>query len=494
MERNPTRMLVAAAIFGAPLAYTMVVHAQVTSGPPPPANAASPASTTGAQTPTANGSQPASGGGDAPHGALAMDRQVAAISAAIKPLPYNTPPQGVDPAYWKFLNPADNVANDARIALGRKLYFDPKLSKDGSVACATCHDVSRGLTDRRGTSEGVGDKLGQRNAPTTMNALFFSSQFWDGRAATLEDQAKLPIINPIEMGMPNGQAVTDAIKNDGDYQKMFQAAYGRAPNYDDVGRGLAAFERTLVFLDAPFDHFTQGDAKAIDDDAKAGWVLFNGKARCMSCHQISTGQPIGTDNRFHNIGVSAQKKDFEGLAKKALAAFAKDNSKEAQDRFALETDLSDLGRFVVTKNRNDIGAFKTEQVRNVGITAPYMHDGSFVTLWDVVDHYNKGGEPNAFLDGGIEDLTLSDREVDQVVAFLFSLTDVRFADANKAEYARQKALAMKNRPHKDDAAAMRKVLPFERAMTQAPAQAGTSSPAAPETAKPVQPSQQEKKQ
>ena len=404
---------------------------------------------------------------------------MAVVQAVIKPLPYNTPPTGIDAAYWKFLVPPDNIANDARIALGRKLYFDTRLSKDGTVSCATCHDVSRGFTDRRGTSEGIGDKLGQRNAPTTMNALFFSTQFWDGRAPSLEEQAKLPIVNPIEMGMPNGQAVTDAIKNDGDYKVMFQAAYNRPPSYDDVGKAIAAFERTLVFLDTPFDAFQGGDAKAISTDAIAGWVLYNGKARCNACHQISSGSPIGTDNRFHNIGVAAKHKDFEGLAKKAALALAKDNTKEAQDRFALETDLAELGRFVVTKNRNDIGSFKTQQVRNVGITAPYMHDGSMATLWDVIDHYNKGGEPNAFLDGGIEPLALTDKEVDQLVAFLFTLTDIRFVDANKAEFARQQKIAAKQRPNKDEAAAMRKILPFEKRLQNpssplAPAAAGSS--------------------
>jgi cytochrome c peroxidase len=446
--RMKIRMLIAAALLGAPFAYSLVATAQ-------PAPLAAPAN-----------DKPASGGGTAPHGALAMDRQMAAIVAAVKPLPPNTPPQGIDAAYWKFLNPADNLSNEARISLGRKLYFDTKLSKDNTVACATCHDVSRGLTDRRGTSEGIGDKLGQRNAPTTLNALFFSTQFWDGRAPSLEEQAKLPIVNPIEMGMANGQAAVDAIKGDAEYQKMFQAAYSRPPNYDDIGRAIAVFERTLVFLDAPFDHFAQGDAKAIDEDAKVGWVLFNGKARCTACHQISSGSPIGSDNRFHNIGVSAMHADFAGLAQKAITAFSKDGSKEAQDRFALETDLSSLGRFVVTKNRNDIGAFKTQQIRNVGITGPYMHDGSFVTLWDVVDHYNKGGEPNAYLDGGIEALTMTDHEVDQLVAFLFSLTDVRFAEANKKEFERQKAIAAKSRPHRDEAALMRKVLPFEKRLKE----------------------------
>jgi cytochrome c peroxidase len=462
-------MLLASSALVAPVGFSLLVGAQpAATAKPAPADAAAPSATTGAATPPAAavpGAKPASGGGDAPHGALPMDRQLRAITAAVKPLPYNTAPPGIDPAYWAFLVPKDNVGNDARIALGRKLYFDPKLSKDGTVACATCHDVSRGLTDRRGTSEGIGDKLGQRNAPTTANAMFLSTQFWDGRAATLEEQAKLPIVNPIEMGMPNGQAAVDAIKGNEDYVKMFQAAYSRAPSYDDIGRAIAAFERTLVFLDAPFDHFLGGDANAIDADARAGWVLFNGKARCNSCHQISSSSPVGSDNRFHNIGVSAQHKDFEGLAKKAIAAFAKDNSKEAQDRFALETDLSDLGRFVVTKQRNDIGSFKTEQVRNIGITAPYMHDGSFATLWDVVDHYNKGGEANAFLDGGIEPLALTDKEVDQVVAFLFTLTDVRFAEANKNELARQKQIAGTRRPHRDEQAAMRHILPFEKRMT-----------------------------
>ena len=466
------RRVVSAALLGVPLVYTLVVNGApannlAATGKPPGADAASPVATTNPASPTAaGGDKPVSGGGDAPHGALSMDKQQAGMDRLSKPLPANGgAPAGIDPSYWKAIVPPDNAMNDARVALGRKLYFDPKLSKDGTVACATCHDVSRGFTDRRGTSEGIGDKLGQRNAPTTLNAFLFSSQFWDGRAATLEEQAKLPIVNPIEMGMPDDKAVMAAIAKDPDYPKMFQAAYGRTPTFDDVGRALATFERTLVFLDAPFDRFLAGDLKAIDEDAKAGWVLYNGKARCVSCHQISSSSPLGTDNRFHNIGVSARHQDFEGLAKKALEALGKDNSKEAQDRFALQTDLGELGRFVVTKNRSDIGAFKSMAVRNVGITAPYMHDGSIATLWDVMDHYNKGGEPNPFLDGGIEPLALTETEINQVVAFLFSLTDVRFADDNKAELERQKKLAATRRPLRDDAAANRKVLQFERRLS-----------------------------
>jgi cytochrome c peroxidase len=311
----------------------------------------------------------------------------------------------------------------------------------------------------------VGEKLGRRNAPTTMNALFFATQFWDGRAGSLEEQSKLPILNPIEMAQPDDKAVLAAIARDPAYAPAFQAAYGRGPNYDDVGRAIAAFERTLVFLSSPFDRFALGQAEAISADARAGFALFHGKARCASCHQVSSSNPIGTDNQFHNVGVSARHQDFESLAKQALAALQKNPSKESIDQLSLQTDLAELGRFVVTRNRADIGAFKTQQVRNVGVTAPYMHDGSMPTLWDVVDHYNRGGEANPYLDGGIEPLNLIDKEVDQLVAFLFTLTDDRLADENRAEFARQREIAAVRRPFKEPALATRTVLPFERRLS-----------------------------
>ena len=408
----------------------------------------------------ASGADAAAVGGPT-HGALPMDQQLARIGELLPADNVTQPPAGIDPTIFALFIPADNQMTPARVALGKKLYFDTRLSADGTVACATCHDVSRGFTDQRPVSEGIRDQLGRRNAPTTMNTFVLQTLFLDGRAPSLEAQAKLPIVNPIEMGQADGNAVTRAIASDAEYQRMFQDAYSRSPNYDDIGRAVAAFERTFVFLDSPFDKFLAGETDAISPQAQQGWVLFNGKARCMSCHPFNRSNPLGSDSRFHNIGVSARHQTFEQLATQALGELQKQGGTDAVDRLALSTDLTELGRFLVTKNRSDIGAFRTLQLRNVGITGPYMHDGSMQTLWDVMDHYNKGGESNPFLDGGIEPLALSEDEIDAVVALLFSMTDRRFAEQNQAKFDAQHALAQTQRPFRDDALAMRRTLPFE---------------------------------
>jgi cytochrome c peroxidase len=402
----------------------------------------------------------------APHGAMPMQEQQQRLDQLITRF---SAPAGIDPVAWATIYMlAGNELTPDRIALGRKLYFDTRLSRDGTLACATCHDVSRGFGDHRSVSEGIGDHLGKRSAPTTMNAALLQSQFWDGRAPSLEEQAKLPILNPIEMGHPDAAGAMASVKSDPSYQGLFQKAYGRAPNYDDLGRAIASFERTLIFLDAPFDRFAGGDPKALSASAQRGLELFNGKARCVSCHMINSSNPLGTDNLFHNIGVSARRQNFEALAGQALGVLKDGENTEALDKLAIETDMSELGRFLVTKQRQDIGAFKTEQLRNVGLTAPYMHDGSLKTLWDVMDHYNKGGETNAYLDGGIEPLNLSENEIDDVVAFLFALTDVRFAAQNAEALREQQAQAAKSRPFRDNALAHRDMLPFEqRVMGQA---------------------------
>jgi cytochrome c peroxidase len=384
------------------------------------------------------------------HGAAPMSEQLAALADLMPLAPDLSGPAGLDPIVWAALIPEDNALTPERVALGRALYFDTRLSRDGTVSCATCHDTTRFFTDRRPVSEGVDGQLGHRNAPTTMNAALLYSQFLDGRAPDLEAQAKLPIINSIEMAMPDGDAAVAAISGDKEYQRLFAAAYGRPVNFDDIARALAAFERTLIFLDSPLDRFLAGDREAISESAARGWVLFNGKGRCVTCHPLNHANPLGSDGRFHNVGVSARHQNFEALAARALALLAQDPSLERVDELAVASELSELGRFLVSRHYADIGGFRTPQIRNAGVTAPYMHDGSMQTLWDVMDHYNKGGEVNAFLDGGMEPLALTESEIDDVVALMFSLTDVRFAAENQAEFERQRIQAARKRPFRDD--------------------------------------------
>lgn len=402
-----------------------------------------------------------SGAAEGPHGAALTGEQLERLGALLGDVEAATDaPAEVDDEIWGLLVPDDNEMSTERIALGRRLYFETALSKDGTVACATCHDATRSFTDRRNVSEGIRDQLGRRNAPTTMNAALLKSQFWDGRAATLEVQAGQPILNPVEMGMPDRETAVAALKDAG-YDADFQKAYGRGVNYEDVQRAIAAFERTLIFLDSPFDRWQAGDDEALSESAQRGFVLFNGKARCVACHPFTTANPTGSDGRFHNIGVSARTQNFEELAERALKALEEDPSERKLDELAVGTDLSELGRFMVTRNYADIGAFRTPQLRNVGITAPYMHDGSMQTLWDTMDHYNRGGEPNLYLDGGMEALALTEQEIDDVVAFLFALTDDRFAELNAEEMERQKAHAAENRPFRNEDVAFRRVLDFE---------------------------------
>ena len=397
----------------------------------------------------------------AAHGAANMDYQLQELAGLLPEADVTEAPAGLDPVVWAAFIPKDNALTRRRVELGRKLYFDTRLSRDGTVSCATCHDVTRGFTDQRKVSEGIKDQVGQRNAPTVLNTALLETLFLDGRSPTLDHQAKMPILNPIEMGMPDEAAAVEAIRSDPAYGKAFKEAYGRGVNYEDIGRAIGAFERTLVFIDSPFRRFLGGDARAVSADARAGWALFNGKARCVTCHPVNLSNPLGTDNRFHNIGVSARHQNFESLARRALKALGEDPSEKKLDELALATEMSELGRFMVTKNRSDIGAFRTSMLLNVGITPPYMHDGSLPTLWDVMDHYNKGGEPNPFIDGGMEPLALTETEIHQMVAFLFSLTDVRLAAENRRQFAVQKAAAQKSREFRDPDTAFRRKLAFE---------------------------------
>jgi cytochrome c peroxidase len=348
--------------------------------------------------------------------------------------------------------PQDNPQTPEKIALGEKLFFDGRLSADGTVACATCHDPARAFTDGRPASIGVHGRAGQRNAPTILNALYNKAQFWDGRVKTLEEQAALPIVNPSEMGQPKLDTAVAEIAGIEEYKEAFQKAFGRPVNGPDLLRALAAYERTLVSFDSPFDHFIAGDKNAIDDAAKRGWELFNTKARCNKCHALTeTKRDVTTftDFDYHNIGIGIIRHNVVPLARQAQREIASGHL-EAVDRAAIETDMSVLGRFLITKKEADTAAFKTPNLRNVLVTAPYFHDGSQETLWDVMDHYNKGdGLKNPWLDEDIQPLALTEGDIDDVVAFLASLTSPDYKELGVQELERQRALSRTSRPQRD---------------------------------------------
>ena len=295
-------------------------------------------------------------------------------------------PLGIDGEQMQI--PADNPLTAAKVELGKLLYFDSRLSNDGTVSCATCHDPAKGFTDQLRVSKGIRAQLGGRNAPSVINSAFYFFQFWDGRAATLEEQAKGPIANPIEMGNTHEVCVA-TISSIAGYKPYFEAAYGSPEvTMDRIAQAIASFERTVLSGNSAWDrHVYAKDATALSDSAKRGLELFEGKANCTRCH---VGFNL-TDSLFHNLGVG------------------------------MSAEKPDLGRYEVTKDEKDKGAFKTPMLRDLLKTAPYMHDGSVPTLEAVVELYDRGGEPNPWLDPKMVKLGLSEQEKKDLVAFLRSL-------------------------------------------------------------------------
>ncbi|HHT9130915.1 MAG TPA: cytochrome-c peroxidase [Candidatus Tripitaka californicus] len=289
--------------------------------------------------------------------------------------------------------PKDNPMTPEKVALGKRLYFDKRLSLDDTVSCASCHDLRLGGGDGRAVSTGIKGQKGGRSAPPTINAAYFNVQFWDGRAPSLEGQAKGPIVNPIEMGMPSHAVAVEKLKGIEGYRKAFQEAFGGDITIDAAARAIASYERTLLSGNSPFDRYMYGGEKgALNPMAKMGLVVFSGKGGCALCHPIGPDSALFTDNNFHNLGVGMDRPD------------------------------PDLGRYNVTKQEKDKGAFKTPGLRNVALTAPYMHDGNELNLEAVVEFYDKGGKPNSHLSTTIRPLNLTSTEKAALVDFLKSLT------------------------------------------------------------------------
>lgn len=349
------------------------------------------------------------------------------------------PPLGLPPLPI----PADNPQTPAKIALGDKLFHDVRFSSTGKVSCSTCHDKTKAFTDAPlVTSEGIDKLTGSRNAPTVINSAYYPSMFWDGRSPTLEDQAQHPIINPVEMGLKDHQPVLAVVRSDAAYQKAFKEVFGVAGDaltMTHVQQAIASFERTVISGNSPFDrwHFG-GEQAAVNDAAKRGFKVFRENGRCVSCHTVEQSFALFTDGRFHNIGVGVNgvQADVPRLAQAFLAA--KQRGIDVDKAVLTDKKSSELGRFAVTDTLDEMGSFKTSTLRNIAATAPYMHDGSLKTLREVIDHYNNGGVTpkdapvNDYLSGGIRPLNLTDQEIDDLVAFLETLTSPEFAAQAKA--------------------------------------------------------------
>lgn len=286
--------------------------------------------------------------------------------------------------------PDDNPLTLETVALGKQLFFNPVLSRDRTVRCATCHDPQRAFTDGRKLSAGIEGRTGIRHAPALVNAGYRRTFFWDGRASRLEDQVLQPIENPAELGFGVDAAVA-RLTREPEYVVHFQTAFGREPNAGDLARALASYIRTILAGDSPVDRYLGGDREALPPEAREGLRVFRGPGRCTACHL----GPNLTDDQFHNTGIAWRGDTW-----------------------------TDLGRYRVTRDERDRGAFRTPTLREVGRTAPYMHDGSLSTLDQVVEFYNRGGNSNPNLDRQLRPLQLTAQEKQALIAFLEALSGI----------------------------------------------------------------------
>jgi len=367
-SRRWVAMLVVAATCGLLLTQVGCPSADQT---PPPTSQASPGGTAAPADPTPPPEEAAAAPAEA--GAVGTPFEVK-VPAGLPALPV----------------PEDNPLTVEKIALGKMLYFDKRLSKDGTVACSTCHDPAMAWTEHRATSKGIGDQIGGANSPTVINAAYATSQFWDGRAASLEEQALGPIENPIEMGHSLPDCCAQLNKVD-DYKEAFKKAFGTPEATPDrIAKAIASFERTVLSGNSPYDKFKAGDEKALNDAQKRGLELFE-SAGCADCHT----PPLFSNYRFMNAGIGMDK------------------------------DKPDEGRKAVTKKDSDLGKFRVAPLREVANTGPYFHDGSVEKLEEAVKIMAQGGIPNDNLSGMMKSVgeeKLTDENIKDLVEFLKALS------------------------------------------------------------------------
>jgi cytochrome c peroxidase len=265
------------------------------------------------------------------------------------------PPIGLSRVVWRRRIPADNPMTVAKVALGHALYFDKRLSIDGTVSCATCHDPANAFTDHRAVAIGVSNRTGARNAPTILNAMFSDQLFWDGRVGSLEEQAKQPLTNSFEMGMGNNESVVSRVKAIPEYRKRFSRVFkSEGIKIGTIAQAIATFERTQLSANSPFDRFIAEDKSAITKAEKRGWELFKNKARCIECHSFSAASPFFTDFKFHNTGVVAQNMDFDQLTKLASEIANNQTASSGDNSISLVSALSRSGGRQPTRLRERV--------------------------------------------------------------------------------------------------------------------------------------------
>lgn len=322
--------------------------------------------------------------------------------------------------------PEDNLVTVEKIALGRKLFFDRRLSLNNTFSCAMCHIPEQGFSSNEmATAVGIEGRTIRRNSPTIYNISYAKLLFHDGRENSLEQQVWGPLLADNEMGNPSIGYVVDKIKSLVDYQGLFEQSFDSPPNMLTIGQALASYERSLNSANSPFDQWYFGkQKKAVTSAVKKGFSLFTGKAGCSACHTIDKDYALFSDNQLHNTGVGYQQS--MGISTKtqsiqiAPGVFIEVDSEQLKS--ISETKENDLGRYEVTQNPDDRWKYKTPGLRNINLTAPYMHNGSLSTLKDVVRFYNQGGVKNENLDGLIKPLGLTEKEIADLVEFLKALT------------------------------------------------------------------------
>lgn len=316
-----------------------------------------------------------------------------------------------------------------KIALGRKMFFDRRLSHTDTISCAICHVPEMGFAHNElRTAVGTEGRSVPRNAPTVLNVGFLARFFHDGRESSLEDQVWGPILNHDEMAIPSPGYLINKIKAIPDYKNQFENAYGSAPNMDNISRAFAAYQYSLLSANSAFDKwYYANESNAISPEAKKGFEIFTGKGSCISCHLINDEYALFTDEKLHNTGIGYEASMYvEPPVKKLILApgveIDVDTSSYKDDsRFRDEIAPNDLGLYTITQDPNDRWKFRTPPLRNVAITAPYMHNGALSTLRDVIEFYNKGGVKNEVLSPLMFPLNLSEKEIDYLVEFLKTL-------------------------------------------------------------------------